>query len=160
MLLHVPHVGGAVVRAGGEVVSERTELDIPNRELVPVVNHKTGSCLHRPAANRGILRARDYKLVIDRDRNTVDGPRVPNKFKLCFILDHLLLFLFWPQVKCQSATVKLVNDVVLLALGAHVQAFAAELVRVELHLETLGRVDSVLLVEVVGLLVTQVQTSK
>lgn len=51
VLLGVPQLGGAIVGAGDEVLSQRRELDLPDWEAVAVEHVHETSLLQRPEAN-------------------------------------------------------------------------------------------------------------
>ena len=102
VVLLVPDAGGAVIRAGCEVVAKGSELDVPDGELVAVIDNHAGARLDRPAAHRAVLRAGDEELVVEAD---ADGE-------------------YWPAVAHQRELTLLSNDLALLCVGSQVEGEA------------------------------------
>lgn len=59
VILH-PDANSSVPTTGGEVVAERTPLDIPNRTFMSFVDDETTPCLERPQAD-GLVGGAGYQ---------------------------------------------------------------------------------------------------
>jgi len=85
-------------------VTERREFNIPDRELVTVINDHAGACLDRPATNSAVLRAGEQKFVVKTDADSEYCSTVANKRELALLLHNLTLLGIWAHVKSKLRT--------------------------------------------------------
>ena len=78
MVSLVPDASRAVIGTRGEVMPKRSELDVPDWELVAVVDDHARASLDRPSAHSAVLRARQQELVIKADAHSEDRSIVAN----------------------------------------------------------------------------------
>ena len=76
MLLHVPDTRGSVVASGGKVIAKWSEFEVPNWELVTVVNNEAGTSLQGPASDGAVVTSSYQKLIVYGNAEAVDRPRV------------------------------------------------------------------------------------